>query len=317
MQRLEHRASPLSSMMPATLADERRGASSRRVSGIAVPYGSQANISQTFLEQFAPDAFAQEEAAGWPQVQLRFQHVDSFLLATTASQTLQLTNDPSGLLYSAELPRSLGYVEELVQRGDIGGASVGFIVARDEWTQPETVGDLPLRTIRSAILQEISLVGNPAYTATTATLRGAPTQRQLDDDVYDDDLGDEVYQSEVLLPSGAKAVLTVDGPLKTLELPDGRQVKMMSSPSMKVMSKMGQATPTLLAAPKRQQQRRQIPVKPSGSMTQEDGRRRVVERGERYDAERAFDREMKTRRHELTQRGYDGDRLAREVAGIR
>ena len=78
---------------------------------------------------------------------------------------------PTGLRYSVDPPASLPYVTELVGRGDVAGASVGFVVVEDEWSRDGTV---PFRTVRVAVLAEVSLTATPAYRDTSALLAAGP-----------------------------------------------------------------------------------------------------------------------------------------------
>jgi uncharacterized protein len=138
------------------------------VKGVAMPYGSSALISGAFEERFHPAAFAEQDADGFPDVELRFQHEDPILLASTRSGTLRISNGPNGLAYEADLPRS-AYLEDIVTRGDLNGASVGFTSLDDVWEKNAGTDGRPLRTVRAAYLHEISLVGRPAYKGATAS----------------------------------------------------------------------------------------------------------------------------------------------------
>jgi HK97 family phage prohead protease len=150
---------------------------SESVAMFALPYNSPTLIGGAFYERFVRGAFRQQSqdwrASG---VQLRFQHVQEFLLTNTLSGTLTIRDERDGLYAAAMLPQTLGYVSELVKRGDVAEVSIGFKAIRDEWT---TVGGIPTRTVLEARLVEISLcaAGSAAYSSTWVASRSALQER--------------------------------------------------------------------------------------------------------------------------------------------
>lgn len=134
---------------------------------------------QGFYEAVAPGAFARSLKER--DVPLLFNHGADNLLGRTSSGTLRLKDDGIGLLTDADLPdTSLGRdVSTLVQRRDIAGMSFAFLPAQDRW---ETLpgGHAQLRTLLDVDLYDVSVVTNPAYPTTTASVRSRARLGSLD-----------------------------------------------------------------------------------------------------------------------------------------
>lgn len=124
-----------------------------------------------FVEQVAPDAFAQTLAEG-PDVRALFNHDPSLILGRTTAGTVRLATDESGLYYSVDVPdTSVGRDLAIsIERGDITQSSFGFYVNRDAWTQ--TNDGFPLRTLEAVDLNDgdVSPVTYPAYPQTDSGL---------------------------------------------------------------------------------------------------------------------------------------------------
>jgi HK97 family phage prohead protease len=96
-------------------------------------------------------------------------HDVNHLLGRSASGTLRLSEDEHGLAFELDLPDTqLGRdVRALLERGDIRGASIGFVPG-----QVQRAGGHVVHT-EIAGLHDVSLVSNPAYVGTSAALRNA------------------------------------------------------------------------------------------------------------------------------------------------
>jgi HK97 family phage prohead protease len=150
-------------------ATELRIIAGRRLGGYAAVFGVSADIGGRFKETIRPGAFRATLAAG-ADVVLLVDHDPARLLARTASGTLRLSEDPKGLAFEADVPRTqLGNdMLALAERRDLGGMSIGFRVAAggDAWPSPDT------RELRAVQLAEISIAQAwPAYPDTTIALR--------------------------------------------------------------------------------------------------------------------------------------------------
>ena len=123
-----------------------------------------------FIETIKPGAF-QRSLKSRNEVKMFMNHNMDFVLASTRSKTLKLTEDSKGLLAEARLPETT-YGKDLsllMQRGDVNSMSFGFSVPvnGDTWS-----ADGMTRNLNEIRLHEVSIVtGFPAYEATTANVR--------------------------------------------------------------------------------------------------------------------------------------------------
>ena len=140
------------------------------LAGHAAVFGQTAQIRGGY-EAIAPGAFDEVLARGDDVVALR-DHNPELLLGRTKSGTLRLGVDEDGLAFEVDLPDTAYArdVRELVARGDLNGASFGFLPGRDELgTAPD---GRQLRTHTSVKrLLDVSVVAMPAYDGTSVTLR--------------------------------------------------------------------------------------------------------------------------------------------------
>lgn len=140
------------------------------LSGHAAVFGQVAPIRGGY-EAIAAGAFDAVLKRGDDVVALR-DHDPALLLGRTSAGTLRLDVDGDGLAFEVDLPDTTYArdVRELVARGDLAGASFGFVPGKDE------VGTAPdgrqLRTHTSIQrLIDVSVVALPAYEGTSVTLR--------------------------------------------------------------------------------------------------------------------------------------------------
>ena len=148
------------------------GEDKRTAVGYAALFNERANIAGAFDEQIAPGAFD-----GFGDVLALVDHDTGRVIGRTTSGTLRLEQDARGLRVEVDLPDTQDGRDLAVQlgRGDISGMSFGFRVTGDEWDES---GDMPLRTIRSVDLIEVSAVALPAYKETEIALRQADIAMQ-------------------------------------------------------------------------------------------------------------------------------------------
>jgi uncharacterized protein len=161
-------------MTTAAIQTEKRGAAleirarpGRVLEGWAAVFDSPALIDGRVTEVVRSGAFRSTLASGRDVLALQ-DHDPGKLLARTRSGTLKLAEDSRGLHFELALPATtLGRdLLEMVERGDIGGASFAF-TARDERWQ----GDK--RELRAVDLYEVSIVSSwPAYASTSVQARG-------------------------------------------------------------------------------------------------------------------------------------------------
>jgi hypothetical protein len=146
----------------------------REIEGYALEWD---NLSEemgwwiTYREQFKKGAFKRYLADKETDTKLLFGHDINKVLARSKYSTIELKEDNIGLWFKADLPNNtLGNdTIESVDRKDIDGVSVGFIMKKEEWD--ETDRDNPIRTVLEADLPEISLTAFPAYQSSSVDTR--------------------------------------------------------------------------------------------------------------------------------------------------
>jgi hypothetical protein len=145
---------------------------SQTIAGQAVVYGALSQDLGGFVERIAPGAFS-HSLRDDDQLCL-YGHDDRAILGRRSSGTLTLTDTPSALEFSCILPNTQDgqTVAELCRRGDLQGMSFGFTVSDDTWQDD---GTQIVRTVNEATLFEISVVGQPAYSQSSVSLRSCPT----------------------------------------------------------------------------------------------------------------------------------------------
>jgi HK97 family phage prohead protease len=167
----EQRAYHSTELRASTSAD-----GTRIVSGI-IPYGSLSDDLGGFREVISPGAFESALTPGADVCAFR-DHDSSILLGRTKSKTLQLTDSPQGLRFICKLPATTQAADlaESIDRGDLDSNSFGFRVNKggDKWTT-DASGNV-LRTLNSVELLEISPCSMPAYSASSVSIRTAPSE---------------------------------------------------------------------------------------------------------------------------------------------
>ncbi|TCV86529.1 HK97 family phage prohead protease [Testudinibacter aquarius] len=143
-------------------------ADNQKLIGYVVRWNSQSKPLWDFIEQFAPNAFAESLAEG-QDVRALFEHDHTKLLGRTAAGTLSLVEDNTGLRFELVPPDTTLGRDLLVsvERGDITGMSFGFRTLSDSWDfEQEPI----LRTVNRAELVEITITSIPAYPESSVQL---------------------------------------------------------------------------------------------------------------------------------------------------
>ncbi|MEV1328918.1 HK97 family phage prohead protease [Micromonospora costi] len=114
-----------------------------------------------FVEQIAPGAFT--ESLKTSDVRGLLNHDANQILGRQGAGTVRLSEDAIGLRYEIDLPDSpLGLtVARAVERGDLAHSSFQFRAVREDWGSLRD--GTPLRTIRQAVIIDVSPVAYPAY----------------------------------------------------------------------------------------------------------------------------------------------------------
>ncbi len=143
------------------------------IRGHAAVYGAVAKVGKGY-ETFERSAF--DEVLARPDTDVRAfgGHNHDHLLGRQSSKTLDLWSDGHGLVFDIDLPDTsyANDLQTLVERGDIDGASFGFVPGEDRLT---TAPDgLSLRSHTNVKeLVEVSIVAIPAYGESSVSLRAA------------------------------------------------------------------------------------------------------------------------------------------------
>lgn len=170
-------------------------------------------------------------------VMLLWNHDAGQPLASTRSGTMKLTEDEIGLRVEARLPQTtLGKdLAILLRDGIVGKMSFGFNVIKDAWNSEGTE-----RRLKSVRLFEVSAVVWPAYTSTSASVRGLDKVAQRTA-VDADELADVMLKIEEgadLSPEQAELMKSV--------------VDRLAPTSEETVSEEPQSEPSLLAVKQKQ-----------------------------------------------------------------
>jgi len=144
--------------------------------GHAAIFNSLSEDLGGFRELVEPGFFRAALRKG-PDVRLLFNHDPNFVLARTASGTLELREDNLGLHVFATVDKTITWVKDLrtsMQRGDVDQMSFAFTLtdAGDDWAVSDD--GTVVRTLRADGADQIfdtSVVTYPAYRATSVNMR--------------------------------------------------------------------------------------------------------------------------------------------------
>jgi uncharacterized protein len=159
------------------LASSTVDAEGRTVTGYASVYGAPSRLlsdsrGRKFRERIRQGSF-DRSLAGGADVVFLYNHFRSALLGRTASGTLRLFGDSTGLGFSLRMPETTlaRDLAELMRRGDLREMSFAGVVVRDSWSKAED--SIPERSVDEWALEDVSLVTRAAYPAAYANLRTA------------------------------------------------------------------------------------------------------------------------------------------------
>ena len=149
---------------------ETRALEGRTVEGYASVFNSMSEDLGGFREIILPGAF---KNALNDDIRALYNHDSNYLLARTASGTLEVKEDDKGLYYRFEMPNtSYGNdLLELYKRGDLTQSSFGFTVDKDSWRLEDGQHVRYIESVSS--LFDVSAVVFPAYASASSGLRSA------------------------------------------------------------------------------------------------------------------------------------------------
>lgn len=141
--------------------------------GYAAVYNSiTEHTNEGYAESIAPGAFDAVLRAEDTDVRALINHDMGYVLGRQSAGTLRLRSDERGLRFDVDLPRTTyaADLKEMVTRGDITGASFGFIPGEvKRGTSPE--GRPMVTHTKIARLIDISAVPLPVYGDAVVALR--------------------------------------------------------------------------------------------------------------------------------------------------
>lgn len=150
---------------------EIRATDEGKLAGYAAVFNSRSHDLGGFVEVIAPGAF-QRTLKEFPDILALVEHDKNKVLARTTNSTLNILPDQHGLRVEIE-PAETSYARDimaLVKRGDVAGMSFRFRPFPGG-SSINMEGDVPLRTLTSVELKEVSIVVDPAYPDTAVALR--------------------------------------------------------------------------------------------------------------------------------------------------
>ena len=159
-----------------------------RVVGYAAVFDQRSDDLGGFVEEIDPSAF--NKTVQEADVRALWQHDAAKVLGRSKNGTLSLVIDEIGLRYEA-LPPDTTWARdamETIRRGDVDQSSFGFEALREQWREPATPSDLPVRRLLEVKLFDVSPVTFPAYPQTSAEARShAAALRESDEGQQDID----------------------------------------------------------------------------------------------------------------------------------
>lgn len=160
-------------------------ATGKLLRGHAAVFDQVAEIFPGYGEELASTAFDEVLKRDDLDTRALFNHDPSLLLGRSSAGTLRLRTDSTGLEFEADLPNTsyANDLRELIDRGDVTGASFGFIPGVMVLSRAEDGGELTTHTSVADLL-DVSPVTFPAYGGTDVALRSktsgaAPAKRPV------------------------------------------------------------------------------------------------------------------------------------------
>jgi len=147
----------------------------KRLIGYAAVFGLPSEDLGGFTEIINPSAFDRTLSTN-PDIMALWDHDKRSVLGRTKSGTLNLKTDSRGLRFEIDAPNTtVGRdVLEMVGRGDVTGASFGFVAKHENWE--EHSDGSTTRELLDVDLFEVTITANPAYPDTEVAKRALNNQ---------------------------------------------------------------------------------------------------------------------------------------------
>jgi HK97 family phage prohead protease len=149
------------------------------ITGYASVFGQPSEDLGGYTERIKRGAFKRALAAN-PDVVLLQNHDSNRVLARTSSGTLKLTETPQGLYVDAQAADT-SYSRDLkavMSRGDVSQMSWAFTVADGGETWDKAGDERRVTVTEIERLFDVSIVTQPAYPQTSATMRSQDARRE-------------------------------------------------------------------------------------------------------------------------------------------
>ena len=171
-------------------------APTRTISGIAVPYGVSATVSDGTQVQFAPGSLPVDDKA--PKLLMYHDSSRPVGLVTSRTET------PQGMLFTAKIADTVAGNEalQLAKEGVLDNVSVGVDVLTS------TRNDDGTMVITSAVMRELSLVPIPAFSGATITDVAASADTTPDEISVTEPQVEETIMSEHIEAAAPEAAPT-------------------------------------------------------------------------------------------------------------
>lgn len=146
-----------------------------RATGYAARYGMLSRDLGGFREMIQPGTFSRALREK-QDVSALINHDPNRLMARTSSGTLTLNEDEKGLRFDFTLPDTTYArdLAEMMKRGDMTKCSFAFRTVTDQWRK---VDGQVVRELQDVDLFDVSIVTEPAYPDTEASLRMIDAER--------------------------------------------------------------------------------------------------------------------------------------------
>lgn len=150
------------------------------LSGHASVFDQETYIPREGYEVIARSAFNEVLKDPDTDVRALYNHDASMLLGRQSSGTLRLGTDSEGLTFDVDLPDTTAGrdVRELLERGDLTGASFGWIPGKFDTLTRKEGGILRSHTSIKRLV-DVSVVTFPAYQGASVALRSERFETDL------------------------------------------------------------------------------------------------------------------------------------------
>lgn len=158
----------------------------KRIFGIAIPYNSVTDVGNGISEVIRPGAMTDLLRSN-PKIVAIQEHMGQYVLGSTTSGTLKLTDTPAGLAYEITPPEGVSYIQDLMRSMEANpgtfGSSFHMQLIRGGFTVTRTPSGGYLRDIKTiSQCREITITAFPCYTDSSAMLRSILANEKPQDD---------------------------------------------------------------------------------------------------------------------------------------